>query len=367
MQIQIIIFVTIVLAIIVGAHYYAFISIAAFFSVTGLLAKRLLFFLPLFFSLSFIITSIMTRYFGNGLVKYLYYLSAIWLGIMNYILVAVTVVWIIIGLGKLLGLAPNQKLLASTLFVFVLLIVGYGLYNARRPVINNIDVTIKNLPEFWRGKTAVQISDIHLGANKRTPYMANIAQEINRLNPDIIFITGDYFDGTCPYLDIYANELKKLSPPEGMVFINGNHETYEGLDRIRAALKDIDLIYLEDELVNIKGLNILGLAYPTRGLGRDISGELKKLEPNEPNILLYHEPRYIKEAQAAGVNLQLAGHTHQGQFWPHNFFTWLIYKKYHHGLYTDGDYTIYTTSGTGVWGPPLRIGTKPEIVVIHFN
>ena len=367
MVLQFAIFLTIFIALIVGVHFFVSSSIAVFLSVYSATGKRLLFYLPLVMSLSFIATSMMTRYFGNGVVKYLYYLSSVWMGIMNYVLLAVIIAWIIIGVGKLIHFNIDQKILSYVLLALVFIIVGYGIYNARKPMVNNIDVTIKNLPEYWQGKTVVQISDIHLGAIVRANYMAKVIKEINKIKPDLLFITGDYFDGTCPYPEVYAKELKNLNPPDGIVFINGNHETYEGLDRINEALNGIDLYYLEDKLVNINGLNILGLAYPLRATGRDVSEALKMLDPNEPNIMLYHEPRYIKEAKAAGVNLQLAGHTHRGQFWPHNFFTWLIYNKYHYGLHTDGDHTIYTTSGTGTWGPPLRVGSKAEIVKINFK
>jgi predicted MPP superfamily phosphohydrolase len=367
MALQFTIFITIFIALIVGVHFFTFVSLAAFLSVYSDLGKRLLFYIPLVLSISFIATSMMTRYFGNGVVKYLYYLSAVWMGIMNYVLFAVIFIWILIGLGKIIRYNPNEKILTYTILSLVVLVVGYGIYNARKPVVKEIDVAIKNLPEYWQGKTIVQLSDIHFGAIVRANFMDKIIARLDKIKPDLVLITGDYFDGTCPYPEIYAQELKRLNPPEGIVLIDGNHETYEGLDKIKAVLEGIDLHYLRDEKLTLNGLNILGLAYPLRGLGRKVEEELKLLEPSEPNILLYHEPRYIKEAKAAGVNLQLAGHTHRGQFWPHSFFTWLIYKKYHYGLHTDGDHAIYTTSGTGTWGPPLRVGSKAEIVKINLK
>ncbi len=90
-------------------------------------------------------------------------------------------------------------------------------------------------------------------------------------------------------------------------------------------------------------------------------------DPQAPSVLLYHAPTQIPAAKAAGINLQLSGHVHQGQLFPLQFVTRLMYGKYHHGLHVEGDYTIYTSSGTGLWGPTMRTGNHPEIVVIRLE
>ncbi|MCX6796003.1 MAG: metallophosphoesterase, partial [Candidatus Falkowbacteria bacterium] len=119
---------------------------------------------------------------------------------------------------------------------------------------------------------------------------------------------------------------------------------------------------------NVAGLNIIGADF-IRDFGNKQSIEelLKKVRADEANIFLYHEPLYIEMVKNSGVSLQLAGHTHDGQQFPFQFFTWLIYKKYYNGLHVEDNYTSYTSNGAGTWGPPLRIGNTPEVVAITLN
>ncbi len=114
---------------------------------------------------------------------------------------------------------------------------------------------------------------------------------------------------------------------------------------------------------------MIGISYPERGHALDFSQKMAKLpgfDPALPSILLYHSPSQVAEAKAAGISLQISGHVHQGQIFPLQFITRLIFGKYYHGLHMEGDYTLYTTSGAGVWGPTMRTGNYPEIVVIHL-
>ena len=367
MAYQFLIFLILALLIIGGVHFYLYATVIKFFSLAAWPGRGLLFFLPLAFSLSFILASILTRSFANGAVKDFYYFSGLWLGIMNYLMIAATLAWLVYGLAKLMHFNLDTRWLMGVLFALALIVAAYGVYNSGNPRVKNITIKIKNLPEYWQGKTVVQMSDVHLGAIKGTAYIERVVAQANRQKPELVLITGDYFDGTCPNLSLYSDELKKINAPQGMVFISGNHETYIGLDKVKAALAGLNLKYLEDETINIEGLNILGLAYSRQGAKGDVSAVLQTLDPSAPNIFLSHEPRYTSEAKAAGVDLELSGHTHAGQLWPYNFFTALIYKKYYTGLHSEDGFNIYTTTGTGVWGPPMRVGSHSEIVAIKFE
>jgi predicted MPP superfamily phosphohydrolase len=122
--------------------------------------------------------------------------------------------------------------------------------------------------------------------------------------------------------------------------------------------------------VVIDGLQVIGISYPQRGHSLDFAEKIARLrgfDPALPSILLYHSPTHIAQAKAAGISLQLAGHVHQGQIFPLQFITRLIFGGYYHGLHTEGDYSLYTSSGTGTWGPTMRTGNYPEITVIHLE
>lgn len=179
---------------------------------------------------------------------------------------------------------------------------------------------------------------------------------------DFVFITGDLFDGTGDDLYRFIEPLTRLKVP--IYYITGNHETYLGVEKAVAAIEKTKIKLLRDEIVDLGGIQLIGIDYPQRGWKKDIAPVLEKIDRTKPSILLYHEPAQIETAKRFDVSLQLAGHTHNGQMWPMKIFTFLIYKGFDHGLHQMGDFSLYTTSGAGTWGPPMRIGSTPEIVII---
>ena len=236
--------------------------------------------------------------------------------------------------------------------------------------VKRIKVEIKNLPEAWRGKTIVQISDVHLGNIYKSDFLAEVVKKTNALHPEAVMITGDLFDGMDGNLDPLVAPLNDLKTEKGIYFVTGNHETYLGVKESLRVLAKTDVKVLSDEVVDLDGLKIIGISYPESFVGDDEIVKLKLLQPKflgQPNILLYHAPVNILAAKDLGVNLQLSGHTHLGQQFPFNFVTKIIYKGYDYGLHTLGDFSIYTTSGVGTWGIPMRLGTQSEIVAIELE
>jgi hypothetical protein len=236
--------------------------------------------------------------------------------------------------------------------------------------VKNITVSIKNLPPEWKGKKVVQISDVHLGFIWSERFFKKLISDINSFHPEAVFITGDLFDGTGDKFDYVASDLSKLTAPRGTYFVTGNHETYFGVQKSYDLLKDSGVTVLRDEMKKVDGLQIVGVSYGERMENKKVADTIQKMEgydPNTPSILLYHEPSQIKEAKNVGINLQLSGHTHAGQIFPYRLITSLVYPGVDYGLHTDGDYSIYTTSGAGTWGPTMRVGTNSEIVVIRFE
>ena len=193
---------------------------------------------------------------------------------------------------------------------------------------------------------------------------------VNAENPAMVLITGDLFDGADGKLEELVAPLNPLRAPLGIYFVTGNHETYLGVERAYAALRTTPVRILANERVVIDGLQVIGVSYPERGQALHFAQKMARLpgfDPALPSILLYHSPTQIAQAKAAGISLQLSGHVHQGQIFPLQFITRLIYGRYYHGLHAEGDYTLYTTSGTGPGVPPCAPATIPKLPVIHLE
>jgi predicted MPP superfamily phosphohydrolase len=189
-----------------------------------------------------------------------------------------------------------------------------------------------------------------------------------RLNPDIIFLPGDFFDGAKTDAGRLAAPFKQLSPPFGIYFSTGNHDEFGNAAQHSAALSRAGVQVLHNEKVTVDGLQILGVNYhdSTQILRLRATLESLRLDPAHPSILLNHVPNRLPIVEQAGVSLQLSGHTHGGQLFP---FTWLIrrvFGEFTYGLQRFGALQVYTSSGAGTWGPPMRVGTHPEIVLLTF-
>lgn len=363
-------FMLVAAAIFFGSHYFFYFSIVKFFTIVSSSVKLYLLIGITCLSLSLFVTSFLAHYFVNSFTRYAYVASGIWLGTFVNFLLAAIFVWLCIGVAKYLHFNLNPASIFSLATVIVVATCFFGVKNAYDVQVKKIKVEIKNLPEAWRGKTIVQISDVHLGNIYQSDFLEGVVEKINALNPEAVVITGDLFDGMDGNLDPLVLPLNKLKTEKGTYFITGNHETYLGVNEALRVLAKTNVKVLNDEVVDVSGLKIIGISYPESFVGDDEVAKLQALQPEffgQPNILLYHAPANISEAKELGVNLQLSGHTHVGQQFPFNFVTKAIYKGYDYGLHTLGDFSIYTTSGVGTWGIPMRLGTQSEIVAIELE
>jgi uncharacterized protein len=366
MRIIMVIMLLVLLTILVSAHFFVFSTIAKFFHITNVKLKSIFIVLSLALPILFIITSIITRVFDSKFNELIYAVVATWFGVLANLLFACLIGYVFFYLFNYFKI-NNFNYLFSLLVIAALVVSIYGIWNAFNPQLKNITVHIKNLPANWQNKKIVYISDLHLGAVNQLGFMKKVNALINAQDADLVLIGGDYFDGTCERLTDLASPLTEMKSKNGIYFINGNHESYidGNVDQI---LANVGVHVLKNEITEINGLNIIGADFTTDfGNKATVEELLKKVNPDGANIFLYHEPRYVNQAKAAGIKLQLAGHTHDGQQLPFNFFTWLIYGKYDSGFYTEGDYNIYTSTGVGTWGPPMRIGNTPEVVAITLN
>jgi uncharacterized protein len=308
---------------------------------------------------SFIATTLLVHASSSRIFKWLYEAASLWLGAFPYLLMAALAAWM---LSRLSGPGRIASLAAASVFILAVLLVFYGLWNARQLTVREISPGLP-VPDAWQGKSAVLLTDLHLGAINDERFMRRVVDEVNRIGPKAVFISGDYFDGTC-------NRFAELTAPlsgirSRIFFVNGNHEIYINGGKFDEHFERNGVLVLNNEKTDLDGLGIVGIDFRVR-TKENFASVMEAVNPTAGSVLLYHQPVNLAEAEAAGIGLMLSGHTHRGQFWPFNYFTYAIFGKYHYGLNPYGRMRVYTSNGAGTWGPPLRIGNRPEIVKILF-
>ncbi len=253
----------------------------------------------------------------------------------------------------------------------VLTIVG-GTINSLHPRIRDLEVHLPRRTGTAERMTAVLVSDLHLGSIIGPSRLEKIVGHIKALDPDVVFMPGDIVDESVTErreAELSA-VMKALEPPLGLFACAGNHETYAGLDRTLTCYRNCGLTVLQDQAVRVAGAFVLvGRRDPsslargeTRLAIRDILAR-DGLDDSLPLILLDHQPAHLEQAEQAGVSLQLSGHTHAGQIFPLDIINRMVWEL-NWGSLTKGSTQYYVSSGVGTWGPPVRTGSRPEIVRI---
>ena len=322
---------------------------------------------------SFIFAALLSFRFSNPLVTLIYRIAAVWLGFLNYFFFAACLCWIA-GLVLLItplasDLPQIRPLIAAFFFSLAFLAAVWGLLNARWIRVRDVTVKLPHLPPSWKGRTALVLSDLHLGNVNGLRFSRRIAALAARLHPDIVFCPGDLFDGTRSDPDRLGAPLKDLSPPLGFYFSIGNHEEFGHAGDYTAALTRAGIRVLNNEKVTVDGLHILGVPYGDSTYPIRLRATLEALRPpqGEASILLNHAPQRLPIVEQAGICLQLSGHTHGGQLFPFTWLTRRVFGKFTSGLHRFGALQVYTSSGAGTWGPPMRVGSRPEIVLMRFE
>jgi predicted MPP superfamily phosphohydrolase len=297
-----------------------------------------------------------------------YTIAASWLGILYLFILAATLSWIFYGLAKLFHFPLNHKLWIEILMGIALMASLYGFINSGVIRTTRMNLQLPNLPGHWKGKTAVWVSDTHLGQVRNYRFVRRIATMVENLNPDILFIGGDLYDGEAVDLDQMAEPFSRIPTPNGTYFITGNHEEFFDNTPYLQAVRRAGIRVLYNEMVDLNGLQIIGVDYRDSRDETQLKKILQKMgiDRYKPSILLEHAPLHLQVAEEQGISLLLSGHTHHGQVFLFRWITSLVYDGYDYGLKRFGDLIIYTSSGAGTWGPPMRLDTIPEIVVIQF-
>ena len=365
--------IVIVQAVLCLAHWFLYVTWTAFWWPLGPSAILALKVALIALSMLFMTAALLGFRFTNWLVAFIYQVAALWLGLMNFFLVAACLTWIIdlvlrFVVSDALRFKIRHELIAMLCAAAVVAVI-YGVLNARFIRVRRVTVNLENLPESWRDRTALLISDIHLGNINGVRFAQRLASLAQRLKPDVVFIPGDLYDGTKADPEKIASPLFELAPPLGVFFVSGNHEEFGGSTHYAEALKLRGFHVLDSECVVVDGLQILGVPYEASNYPMRLRHFLmgQRLSEGAASILLQHVPTRLPIVEQAGVSLQLSGHTHGGQVFPFSWITRRAFGKFTYGHQRFGNLQVITSSGAGTWGPPMRVGTHPEVVLISFR
>ncbi len=358
-------FVLIFSSVYLGIHFYIYSRIAAGLVLPLVVAKYLrLFFLIAAFS--FLLGEFLSRRTTSFLATPLAEFGSIWLGVIS---IAFTI-FVISDVFRIFFHGASFRYYSVVFSLIVTFLVSvYSFYNvARAPVIKELKIRTGKLPQKLSGFVIIQISDLHINFLKSEKWLNKIVEKTNRENPDLVVITGDLIDADLCKLNHFCDTLKKLKSRHGVFAVTGNHEFYAGVNMFTDIAKNSNITVLRNEKTTIAGaIELAGIDDKTgrrfSEVGSDLSLALKNCDFAKPVILLSHQPDIFDEAEKSGVDLQLSAHTHAGQIPPMDLIT-MFYFKYPYGLYQKNDSYLYTSCGTGTWGPPMRLFSRCEIVKI---
>jgi predicted MPP superfamily phosphohydrolase len=323
----------------------------------------------LLLSVSFVSASLLAARYYNAFVRLFYTASSIWLGTLNFLFMAAVLCWVLYAGFRLSGVRVSGAALVSGLFGCAFCVSVYGFANASWIRVQRISIRLPGLPNPWRGRVAALVSDTHLGHVRGYRFISRIVAMLRQLRPDIVFIAGDLYDGTKAEPKHLAAPWMNLSAPLGKFFVTGNHEEFSHPSQYIDALQQCGVRALVNEKVTVDDLQLIGVTYSTLVSPERLQAVLRSaaLEPSTSSILLAHAPQHLSTVEQMGVSLQISGHTHRGQVFPFTWITSRIFREYAYGLHRHGALTVYTSSGAGTWGPPMRVGSRPEIVLIRFE
>jgi predicted MPP superfamily phosphohydrolase len=308
------------------------------------------------------------------------WVAYVWLGLLLYLFLFTVLSDIGRGIGALAGVLPKdpeRRLLLARIVAGVVAggagLLGFaGAVNVARGFdVRRVRVPLAKLPKTASGYRIVQLTDVHIGPTIGRAFLEGVVSESNTLAPDMVVITGDLVDGGVDELKHLVEPLRDLRARDGVFFVTGNHEYYSGADEWIAHLTTMGIRVLRNERVAIRdAFDLAGVDDASAGRmlphhGQDVAKAMVGRDPSRAVVLLAHQPKAIRRAQEEGVDLQLSGHVHGGQLIP---FNWLVRldQPFVRGLNLAGKTWIYVSTGTGYWGPPMRVGSSAEVTHIEL-
>jgi Predicted phosphohydrolases len=359
------------------ANYYLYIRGLQAFSITQPLKKwYLIAFLLL--SSSFFAGMILERTASSAFSEWVVRVGTMWLPFMLYLLMAVVLIDIVRVFNHFFHFLPliTQSLkqtvgIVTISLVTVVVIAGY--INAMIVHVKEIPLIINKKVEGKPEMKVLMVSDIHLGALIRERHEQRLLHIINEQKPDLVLICGDLIDSEiAPVIrKKLGKHIQEIKTPFGVYAVTGNHEYIGGIDQSLAYLKSIHIKVLIDSIVTLpNGVQVVGRN--DRAAGHGVKGQkplaelLSGINHENPVIVMNHQPYNLSEASDAGVDLHLSGHTHHGQLWPINYITKAMFEL-SWGYLKKGATHFYVSSGYGTWGPAIRLGNRPEVVVFNLS
>ncbi|HOI86763.1 MAG TPA: metallophosphoesterase [Lentimicrobium sp.] len=332
-------------------------------------------------ALSYLAGRFLEKVWLSGFSDVVTWTGALWLGIMLYGFLAVLLIDVLRGADGLAGFLPGWVYAPEFRFklfgwvsAVLIMIVAAGHINTRFPAIKTLEIEIgKPAGRFSELKIAMA-SDVHMGTLVGPARTGRLVQTINGMNPDIILFAGDIVDeDLAPVIrGNLGDALAQLNAPLGVYGVTGNHEYIGGAGKAVAYLEEHGVKILRDSVVDVEGAFYVA-GREDRDKGRfsgksrkEVADLLANTDKNRPVILIDHQPWDLPLAARAGADLQLSGHTHHGQLWPLNYITRAIYEVSRGYKKIDNTH-FYVSTGYGSWGPPVRTGHRPEVVLIKVK
>ncbi len=292
--------------------------------------------------------------FPSTFTRILYVFSMIWLGLILFLF------WTTLFIDLLKIFIPIPGIIEGVAYLIALSIGFFSIFNATRINIRHLEIPLG----VHREIRLIQLSDLHIGSMRGKHFLNLLKGKVNSIEADAVVITGDLADGSSPIDESTLEPLKEVNKP--VFFVSGNHDTYANRKKVYRLLESVGVTILDNKSIEFMGIQLVGIGYyMQRGILKILLEEINFKE-GLPTILLHHLPSEWDTAKECGVDLQLSGHTHGGQFYPFNLLVkWMF--PYLSGLYENGGQYLYVSEGTGTWGPPMRLGSCNEIVVLKLK
>lgn len=376
-----VIFFSFILLILGGGGWYVYSRLSAAFP-GSFVQTRLFIGLFIFVTFSFILGKVLEFNHFYAISQPLLKFGAYSLGFMFYGLIAVVLVDLLRLTNYFVPVFPAfirenlvmaRQVTGFVMIGLVILVSGYGIWNARYLRVKNLELTVNKKTEGLDTLRIAAVSDIHLGDMTGHGKLSKLIGKINALEPDIVLIAGDIVDDNIDFVrrNRMFERFKEIRSRYGIYAIMGNHEyigrahTDLGYFRENNINLLIDSTALIDGKFYVVGRNDFNTEQMAVSSRKEISELMKDLDMTKPVILLDHQPYHLDNSSQAGVDLQISGHTHHGQMWPLSFITKAIFEL-DWGYMKKGDTHFYVSSGFGTAGPPFKIGSHSELVNIRL-
>jgi len=337
----------------------------------------------IFFVVSFIAGRFLERVWISFFSDALIYIGAFWIAFMVYFFLALVIIDLLRLINFVIPFYPSfiteniekaKKVAALIVMILVTITVVGGYINTKMIVTKTYSIKINKQAGGLRKLNVVMASDLHLGTILGPSFLYKVVDKINKLKPDIILLAGDVIDeDIAPVIkNGVGDELLRLKAKYGVFSITGNHEYIGGVEEATEYLTAHGVNVLRDKVEMIDSSFYL-VGREDRA-SRQFAGRQRKsledlvagLDKSHPIIMMDHQPFGLNEAFENGIDLQLSGHTHNGQLWPFNYIVEKIYDL-SWGYKINGDTHYYVSCGVGGWGPPIRTGSRPEIIDLKIS